>query len=555
MLAELDPVEGSAHLGGGSGVAGLGQCVGDSIDSGFNIVGSVGYSRQDGVDAAPRERADGVVATDFAELPHGRDSQIVVRVTLLGAPRGSEPVATGRPAAPVVLPGRGGIGLCVARFEQGVQMSADACGGDAESLADLACCDRTGFQQELDDRATRVAVGFRTDFHNTIVTEFQNEVKQGHPYVAHVLAQFFRERSGLYGFGLEICTTTSARRWSTSYDRHVSEQNRRLVLAQRPSGLVNDSTTRVETEQLPELKDGEALVKVRYLSIDPTIRTWMDDIPSYLPPIQIGDVIRSGGVGEVVESRSDAYQPGQLVFGMTGWQEYVVADAGERSMQVLPDGVPPGIAIGILGVTGMTAYFGVIDVGQVKEGDVVVISGAAGATGSAAGQIAKVKGAKKVVGIAGGAEKRAYIVNELGFDEAIDYKNENVAARLAEACPDGIDLYFDNVGGSILNDCLANIAMRGRVVLCGAISTYNSDGPPPGPSNYLNLLVRRGRMEGFIILDYLDRFPAAQMEMAGWIAEGKIKSSEHIVEGLEKAPDALNLLFSGGNTGKVIVQL
>jgi hypothetical protein len=311
----------------------------------------------------------------------------------------------------------------------------------------------------------------------------------------------------------------------------------------------------LETEQLPALNDGEALVKVRYLSIDPTIRTWMDDVPSYLPPIQIGEVIRSGGVGEVVDSRSDAYQPGQLVFGMSGWQDYVVADAGERSMQVLPDGVPPGIAIGILGVTGMTAYFGVTDVGGVKEGDVVVISGAAGATGSAAGQIAKIKGAKKVVGIAGGTEKCAHIVNELGFDEAIDYKNEDVAGRLRQACPDGIDLYFDNVGGSILNDCLANIAMRGRVVLCGAISTYNSDGPPPGPSNYLNLLVRRGRMEGFIILDYLDRFPTAQMEVAGWIAEGKIKSSEHIVEGLEHAPDALNLLFSGGNTGKVIVKL
>lgn len=340
-----------------------------------------------------------------------------------------------------------------------------------------------------------------------------------------------------------------------TYHHPMSEQNRRIVLAQRPSGLVDESTTRLETEPLPDLQDGEALVKVRYLSIDPTIRTWMDDVPSYLPPIQIGEVIRSGGVGEVIESRSDAYQPGQLLFGMTGWQEYVITDTGERAMQVLPDGVPPGIAIGILGVTGMTAYFGLIDVGQVKDGDVVVISGAAGATGSAAGQIAKIKGAKKVVGIAGGAEKCAYIVNELGFDEAIDYKNENVAARLREACPDGIDLYFDNVGGSILNDCLANLAMRGRVVLCGAISTYNSDSPVPGPSNYLSLLVRRGRMEGFIILDYLDRFPAAQMEMAGWIAEGKIKSSEHIVEGLEKAPDALNLLFSGGNTGKVIVQL
>ncbi|MGO4444742.1 NADP-dependent oxidoreductase [Mycobacterium sp. 2YAF39] len=335
----------------------------------------------------------------------------------------------------------------------------------------------------------------------------------------------------------------------------MSDTNRRVVLAKRPSGLVDDETVRMESEPAPTPADGEALVKVRYLSIDPTIRTWMDDVPSYLPPIQIGEVVRSGGVGEVVESRTDAYQPGQLVFGMTGWQDYVIADAGEKSMQVLPEGVPPGIAIGILGVTGMTAYFGLTDVGQIKDGDVVVISGAAGATGSAAGQIAKIKGAKKVVGIAGGAEKCAYIVDELGFDEAIDYKNDNVAARLREACPDGIDLYFDNVGGSILNDCLANLALRGRVVLCGAISTYNDDGPPTGPSNYLTLLVRRGRMEGFIIIDYLDRFGAAQMEMAGWIAEGKIKSSEHIVEGLEKAPDALNLLFSGGNTGKVIVSL
>src|SRR6185312_6375175 len=259
-------------------------------------------------------------------------------------------------------------------------------------------------------------------------------------------------------------------------------------------------------------------------------------VPSYLPPIQIGEVIRSGGVGEVIESRCDAYQPGQLVFGMTGWQEYVVIDAGERSMQVLPDGVAPGIAIGILGVTGMTAYFGLTDVGQVTDGDVVVVSGAAGATGSAAGQIAKIKGAKKVVGIAGGAEKCAYIVDELGFDEAIDYKNENVAKRLRQACPEGIDLYFDNVGGSILNDCLANLAMRGRVVLCGAISAYNTDGPPAGPANYINLLIRRGRMEGFIVLDFFGRLPEAQGALAGWLGEGRLKSSEHIVEGLERCP-------------------
>jgi NADPH-dependent curcumin reductase CurA len=335
----------------------------------------------------------------------------------------------------------------------------------------------------------------------------------------------------------------------------MSTENRRLVLAQRPSGLVDEDTLRLESEQLGEPGEGEALVKVRYLSIDPTIRTWMDDAPGYLPPIGIGEVIRSGGIGEVVESRSDSYPQGALVFGITGWQEYVIADGGARTMQLIPDGVEATTAIGVLGLTGMTAYFGMTDVGQVKEGDVVVVSGAAGATGSTAGQIAKVKGAAKVVGIAGGPEKCAYIVEQLGFDEAIDYKNENVAARLRETCPDGLDLYFDNVGGSILNDCLGHLAMKGRVVICGAISSYNSDGPPPGPSNYINLLIKRGRMEGFLILDYFDRFPAAQAEVAGWLAEGKIKSSEHIVEGLEHAPDALNLLFSGGNTGKVMVKL
>ena len=210
----------------------------------------------------------------------------------------------------------------------------------------------------------------------------------------------------------------------------------------------------------------------------------------------------------------------------------------------------------MLGVTGMTAYFGLIDVGQVKEGDVVVVSGAAGATGSAAGQIAKIKGAKKVVGIAGGAEKCAYIVDELGFDEAIDYKNDNVAARLREACPDGIDLYFDNVGGSILDACLAQSgAARPRRAVRRDLHLQRATVRRPGRATTSTCSSRRGRMEGFIILDYLDRFPAAQMEIAGWIAEGKIKSSEHIVEGLENAPDALNLLFTGGNTGKVIVAL
>jgi NADPH-dependent curcumin reductase len=335
----------------------------------------------------------------------------------------------------------------------------------------------------------------------------------------------------------------------------MSDSNRRIVLAERPTGMVNEQTTRLEQGEVPSPASGEALVKVRYVSIDPTIRTWMDDAPGYLPPIGIDEVIRCGGVGEVLQSNCDAYSEGDLLFGMTGWQDYVLADSAERAMQPLPPGISPTAALSIFGITGMTAYFGMTDVGRVKEGDVVVVSGAAGATGSTAGQIAKIKGAEKVVGIAGGPEKCKWIVEELGFDEAIDYKNDKVATRLREACPDGIDLYFDNVGGEILNDCLGQLALRGRVVLCGAISGYNSREAASGPVNYINLLIRRGRMEGFIILDYFDRFPAAQAEVGGWLASGQLKSSEHLVEGLENAPDALNLLFTGGNTGKVIVKV
>jgi NADPH-dependent curcumin reductase CurA len=281
----------------------------------------------------------------------------------------------------------------------------------------------------------------------------------------------------------------------------------------------------------------------------------MNDAPGYLPPIAIDEVVRSGGIAEVLESNSARYAPGQLLFGLTGWQDYVIADEGTRTMQALPGGVSPTAALGVLGTTGMTAYFGLLDVGEMKEGDVVVVSGAAGATGSTVGQIAKIKGAGRVIGIAGGPEKCSWIVDELGFDAAIDYKGQDVSARLREEAPDGINLYFDNVGGEILDACLAQLAMRARVVVCGAISAYNARGAPTGPANYTMLIIRRARMEGFLILDYLDRFPAAQLEMAGWLAEGRVKSAEHIVEGLERAPEALNLLFTGGNTGKVIVQV
>ena len=281
----------------------------------------------------------------------------------------------------------------------------------------------------------------------------------------------------------------------------------------------------------------------------------MDDAKGYLPPIAVGEVIRSVGIGEVIVSESALYRVGALVFGTLGWQDYAIVDEKTRRARTLPDGIDPPTALNVFGITGMTAYFGLLDVGRMVEGDVVVVSAAAGATGSVVGQIAKLKGAGKVVGIAGGPDKCAWITNELGFDAAIDYRNESVVARLSDTCPDGIDLYFDNVGGDILNACLGRLALRGRVVLCGAISTYNDRARPAGPSNYRNLIGRRGRMEGFIIIDYSSRYPEAQEALAGWLSEGRLVHSEHIVDGLEHAPEALNLLFTGANTGKVVVRV
>ena len=333
----------------------------------------------------------------------------------------------------------------------------------------------------------------------------------------------------------------------------MTDTYRRILLASRPHGLVDDSNLRVDdSAAVPEPGEGQALVKVQHLSIDPTIRTWMDDAPGYLTPIGIGDVIRSGGIGEVVASRTDGLPVGATVFGMLGWQEFTLAGGGDGSMTVVPPGIDPAVVLGVLGVTGMTAYFGLLDIGQPQPGDTVVVSGAAGATGSVVGQLARINGAGTVVGIAGSEEKCAWLVEELGFDHAINYRTDDVTGRLRATCPGGIDIYFDNVGGEILDACLANLAMGARVVLCGAISQYNED-HPVGPRNYLQLIVKRARMEGFLILDYLDRFPAAQLEMAGWVMEGRIHHREHVVEGLERAGEALNLLFSGGNTGKVIV--
>jgi NADPH-dependent curcumin reductase CurA len=318
--------------------------------------------------------------------------------------------------------------------------------------------------------------------------------------------------------------------------------------------MVDASTTSLVEGPVPVCGDGEALIKVGIVSIDPTIRTWMNDAPGYLPAIEIGDVIRAGGSGVVVESKSDRYKVGDIVYGMTNWQEWALATERNR-FTVVPTGLGLGLptVMNVLGTTGLTAFFGLLDVGQFKEGDVVVVSGAAGATGSVVGQIAKARGASKVVGIAGGPEKCAEVVENYGFDECLDYREEHLNKRIREACPKGVDLYFDNVGGDILDAVLANIAMNARIVLCGAISQYNSMERPKGIANTSMMIMRRGRMQGFIVFDFAHRYAEAQVELATMVLDGRIVHQEHLVQGLEHAPDALNLLFTGGNHGKTLV--
>ena len=330
--------------------------------------------------------------------------------------------------------------------------------------------------------------------------------------------------------------------------------NRQVILAARPVGLVDATTTALVNSPRPECGPGQALIKVGMISIDPSIRTGMNDTAGYLEPIAVGDVIRSAGAGVVVETNSPRYQVGDVVFGMTNWQEWVVAHE-QNAFSIVPTGlgVDLGTMMNVLGVTGITAYFGLTDVGRLTAGDVVVVSGAAGATGSVVGQLAKARGAAKVVGIAGGHQKCAEVVNQFGFDDCLDYREPRLAGRLRAACPDGVDVYFDNVGGEILDDVLANLALRARVVLCGAISTYNDTEKSRGLVNTSMLITRRARMEGFIILDYVSRFAEAQAELAALIAGGAIRHREHLVPGLENAPAALNMLFSGANHGKTLV--
>jgi NADPH-dependent curcumin reductase CurA len=331
--------------------------------------------------------------------------------------------------------------------------------------------------------------------------------------------------------------------------------NRQWRLAERPTGVIEDRHFKWTEEPVADVQvDGEILVRNLYLSLDPTQRGWISR-DTYLPAVAIGDVVRSGAVGRVEQSRSADFAVGDLVQGLFGWQDYArVQTKGAAAPTKVPQGVPIPLAMSALGLTGVTAYFGLLDVARPIAGETVVVSGAAGATGSVVGQIARIKGCRSI-GIAGGKAKCEWLVQEARFDAAVDYKTEDVGVRLRELCPKGIDVYFDNVGGDLLDIALAQLAMRGRVVLCGAIATYNDAELRPGPRHYLNLLLKRGRMEGFLVLDYMKRAPEAVMELFGWVQAGTIVNRVDVQAGLENAPRALRRLFSGDNLGKQLLKI
>jgi NADPH-dependent curcumin reductase CurA len=329
--------------------------------------------------------------------------------------------------------------------------------------------------------------------------------------------------------------------------------NHKFTLAVRPVGLPKRSDWNYVEEPVRDLDGGELLIKVLLISLDPAMRGWMNESRSYVPPVGIGELMRALALGQVVASKNSHFEVGKYISGTFGVQEYFVSD-GKGLMEVDPRLAPLPVFLSTLGMTGMTAYFGLLETGRPEPGDTVVVSAAAGAVGAVVGQIAKIKGCR-VVGIAGGATKCHYLLTDLGFDAAIDYKSEDVPAALQKACPKGINIYFDNVGGDILDAALANLARGARIVICGAISQYNNTDPIQGPRNYLSLLVNRATMKGMLVFDYANRYKDAMREMATWMAAGKLKSREDIVDGLSSFPDAFLRLFKGQNFGKLILRV
>lgn len=335
----------------------------------------------------------------------------------------------------------------------------------------------------------------------------------------------------------------------------MTDRNRRFLLRERPAGRIGPDTFELSEQAVPEIGDGEALVRVDWISLDPTNRMWINETPSYLPPVGIGEVMRAAGLGVVVASNNPNYSVGQTVQGLTGWQDYVVVS---DTMPLFPvdiaDGVSPSAYLGALGMTGLTAWIGIRDIGKPQPGETVVVSAAAGAVGSVAGQLAKAAGAR-VVGIAGGPEKCALLTDQLGFDAAVDYRADDWARQLAAATPDGIDVDFENVGGDIMDAIFARVNVGARIALCGLISGYNETNPPPGPRAFGNLLIQRATLKGFIVLDHFLRAPEANSEISELIAAGKLTPLETVVEGFEQLPTAINMLFDGKNVGKLVVKI
>jgi NADPH-dependent curcumin reductase len=330
--------------------------------------------------------------------------------------------------------------------------------------------------------------------------------------------------------------------------------NRQWCLATRPVGEIAESNFEWKQKPVSTLKEGQILVRNIYLSLDPTNRGWLNEGDNYLPPVAIGEVMRSFGIGVVERSRNAKFPEGTLVQGFLGWQDYAIADATNLSELPKDPSVPLTGYLGLFSFIGMTAYFGLLDIGKPKAGETLVVSGAAGAVGSLVGQIGKIKGCR-VIGIAGSEEKCRWLKDELGFDAAINYKTESVLESLKQHCPDGIDVYFENVGGEILDAVLSLINLRARIVLCGLISQYNATEPVPGPYNLLNIVTQRAKLEGFIILDYLNRAQEALADLGQWYAQGKIKYRVDAIDGLENAPSAINKLFDGTNQGKLIIRV
>jgi NADPH-dependent curcumin reductase CurA len=333
----------------------------------------------------------------------------------------------------------------------------------------------------------------------------------------------------------------------------MNQVNRRITLAARPDGYPTEANFKLVEDKVPSIGPGQVLVRTLYLSLDPYMRGRMSAAKSYAAPVELGATMVGGIVGRVIASENPKFARGDIVEGRLGWQDYGVSD-GRDLRKVDPAAGPISTAVGVLGMPGLTAYFGLLDVGQPKAGDTVVVSAASGAVGQVVGQIAKIMGCR-VVGIAGDARKIAYITRELGFDAGIDYKTEDLDAALDRACPDGVDVYFDNVGGAVSEAVFRHLAYRPRIAICGQISQYNVETPEPGARNLRFMLVHRARMEGFLVSDFIDRWPEGLKRLSRWVREGKIKYREDVVEGLENAPKAFMRLMRGNNFGKLVVKV